>query len=289
MPDLLARDGTRLAYRVTGQGRPVVCLPGGPMLEPGYLGDLGGLSGTRRLVLPDYRGTGRSQTPDDIASCRCDRLVDDVEALRQHLGLDRMVLLAHSGGADLATLYAARYPERIDSLVMVTPSTMAVGIAAAAEVRREVVRRRRDEPWFEQVSAAFEAIAAGRAVATDWEAVVPFTYGRWDAAARAHREDMDRRRNPRAAAAFAAEGAFDQEATRAALATVDRPVLVLAGELDLAAPPPLLADYAALFPNATFFTQPGAGHYPWVDDPDRFADAVTAFLGHSADLGRPDL
>jgi len=58
-----------------------VCLPGGPGRASEYLGDLGGLSRSRRLILPDTRGTGESADASDPLSYRCDRLVGDVEAL----------------------------------------------------------------------------------------------------------------------------------------------------------------------------------------------------------------
>lgn len=61
----------------------------------------------------DLRGTGDSGVPEDPSTYRCDHLVDDVEALREHLGLDRIDVLAHSAGADLALLYAARHPDRL--------------------------------------------------------------------------------------------------------------------------------------------------------------------------------
>src|SRR6266496_664354 len=110
MPVLSARDGTKLSYRVLGEGTPVVCLAGGPMQDPTYLGDLGGLSERVQLIMLDYRGTGQSETPADTDSYRCDKLVHDVEALREHLGLERINLLAHCAGANLAVLYSARFP-----------------------------------------------------------------------------------------------------------------------------------------------------------------------------------
>ncbi len=186
MPHFSARDGTDLAYHVFGEGIPVICLPGGPMRDSVYLGELGGLSTHRQLIVVDLRGTGQSAIPENAASYRCDRLVDDVEALREHLGLDRLDLLAHSAAANLAALYVARHPERVNKLALITPNTRAVGIAATGETRREIVQLRKDEPWFAGAFAALEAIVAGNATDDSWKAIEPFFYGRWDAAAQAH-------------------------------------------------------------------------------------------------------
>ena len=272
-----AGDGTRLAYHEVGAGEPVVCLPGGPMQDSQYLGDLGGLSSTCQLILLDLRGTGQSAVPEDGASYRCDRLVDDVEALRRRLGLDRMDMLAHSAGANLAVLYAARHPERVRRLVLVTPSLVAAGIEISASDRREVAQLRRDEPWFPAGSAALARIAAGDGTDADWDAVIPFLYGRWDDAARAREADASQS-NDEAAVIFGAEGAFDPVGTRAALATLAAPVLVLAGELDVNTPPPRAAELAGLFPSSDFFVQRGTGHYPWLDDADAFVAAASSFL-----------
>ena len=273
-----AHDGTRLAYHVFGDGPPVVCLPGGPMQASVYLGDLGGLSGHRQLIMLDLRGTGQSAVPEDAATYRCDRLVDDVDALREHLGLDRMDLLAHSGGASLAALYVGSHPERVSKLVLITPSMMAAGIEITRDDRLATVQLRRDEPWFPAASAALELIVAGKATDDSWQAIAPFYYGRWDQVAQAHRAAEDGQKNVGAAAAFAAEGAFDPDAARSALAQFAPPVLLLAGEVDLAAPPRVLAEFAGLFPNAEIVIQPGAGHFPWLDDADRFVEATNAFL-----------
>jgi proline iminopeptidase len=278
MPDLLARDGIRLAYQVLGEGTPVVCLAGGPMLDSEYLGDLGGLSEHVQLILFDYRGTGRSEMPTEALTYRCDHLVDDVEALREHLGLDQMNLLAHSAGANLAALYTARHQERICRLLLITPGTFAFGFTSTSEMRREVVKLRWSEPWFADASTAFERIQAGEAMDSDWEAITPFTYGRWDAETQAHDANMNLHRNNEAAAMFGAEGAYDPPSTRAALAGLRAPVLLLAGEIDVAATPRAVAELAEIFANSALVTQPDAGHFPWLDDPAWFTMTVAAFL-----------
>lgn len=278
MPTFHTPDGTLLAYRVTGEGEPLLCVPGGPA-DSAYLGDLGGLSAHRRLIIPDLRGTGRSEAPADPASYRCDRLVEDVEALRVHLGLSRTDLLGHSAGTNIAVQYAARYPERVERLALIGPSGRALGAEIAGETRRACALLRAEEPWFPAAFAVLEEFTRGRG--GDPEALTPFFYGRWDAAARAHHAAA-RPAGPEVVAGFGAEGAFDPEATRAALAAFDSPVLLLTGELDLNSPPPAIAPLAGLFPRAEFAVQPGGGHYPWLDDPGRFTTAVTAFLGRAS-------
>ncbi|GAA3091483.1 alpha/beta fold hydrolase [Streptomyces rectiviolaceus] len=274
MPTYSAPDGTQLAYHVHGDGDPVVCIPGGPA-DSRYLGDLGGLAAHRRLIVLDTRGTGRSAIPEDPASYRCDRLVEDVEALREHLALPRMDLLGHSGGANIATQYAARYPQNIGKLALVSPGTRAVGVEITGDTRRDLVRLRKNEPWFPSAFAALEAITEG--TGTDWEAISPFFYGRWDTAAQ-HHHAASRPSNEEAVAGFAAEGAFDTEATRAGLARCEVPVLLLTGEFDVNSPPQPVAEFAALFPDATFVVQPAAGHYPWLDDAGQFVATTAAFL-----------
>ncbi|MEY2244198.1 alpha/beta fold hydrolase [Streptomyces sp. BF23-18] len=277
MPAFTAYDGTELTFDTLGDGPPVVCLPGGPMQDCAYLGDLGGLSAHRRLIMTDPRGTGGSAIPADPSSYRCDRMVDDVEALREHLGLDRMDLLAHSAGTNLAVLYAQRHPERVARLALISPSVYAVGVEITPEVRRATALLRRDEPWFPEAFAALEALVAGKGDADTFRAIAPFWYGRWDEAARAHRDAGEAHKNHEAAALFS-DGAYAPDATRAALARLTAPVLVLAGEVDLNSPPPAMTGVAAVFPRAELVVQDGAGHFPWLDDPARFAATAEAFL-----------
>ncbi|MFJ9828736.1 alpha/beta fold hydrolase [Streptomyces sp. NPDC101160] len=240
------------------QPEPLLCVPGGAG-DPAYLGDLGGLSAHRTLVFPERR-PARPATPDDI------------ETLRIRLGLDRIALLGHSAGANAAVRYAARHPRRVERLALVAPSTRAVGIDISAGTRLALARRRAAEPWFPAAFAALEAINAG--TGADWEAVAPFRYGRWDAAARRHHAA-----SVAAGAVPAADDADTPAATRAGLRALSAPVLLLAGEFDVNSPPSAVEECAGLVPDATFRVQPGAGHYPWLDDPARFVATLAGFLG----------
>jgi len=282
MATFYAADGTRLAYHqaghLAGASDPLICLPGGPMQAAAYLGDLGGLSAHRALVLLDLRGTGDSAAPADPASYRCDRLVDDVEALRVHLGRDRIDLLGHSAGCALAVLHAARFPHSIDRLVLVAPSPLAVGMEITDSDRRQVAELRRGQAWFPDAIAAFERIWSGHATDADWNAIAPFTYGRWDATSKAHYAQGASQKNPDAAAVYYSAGALDPTATRSALAGLQARVLLVTGEYDVALPPQRAAEYARLFGRAELAVNPGGGHFPWLDNPEWFVATLAAFL-----------
>ncbi|WP_177240162.1 alpha/beta fold hydrolase [Streptomyces monashensis] len=285
MPTFTATDGTRLSYHLRGAGEPLVVLPGGPMRASAYLGDLGGLTAHRRLALLDLRGTGDSAAPADPATYRCDRMVEDVEAWRADLGLERMDLLAHSAGAALAMLYAARHPHRVGRLLLITPNPSALGLRTTPEDRLAVAGLRAAEPWFAQAFPAFRAWLAGEA---DFDDVfLPFFYGRWDDAARAHADAEPEQTNDDACERYSGDGAFTPDVTRAALAHLTAPVLVLAGELDGGPRPDLARRAAGAFPKAEFSVQPGAGHYPWLDDPEWFTGRLLAFLDGSGGSALP--
>lgn len=175
MPQLSSYDGTKIGYRVAGEGAPLVCLPGGPGRGCEYFGDLGGLSRSGQLVMPDTRGTGESEDAADPASYRCDRLVGDVEALRQHLGLDRMDVLGHSAAGNLAILYAAAYPERIARLILLTPGLTALGADETEETWREALQRRSGESWYPEALAAIDRAEAGEQTVENRRAYMAFS------------------------------------------------------------------------------------------------------------------
>jgi pimeloyl-ACP methyl ester carboxylesterase len=160
-----------------------------------------------------------------------------------------------------------------------------IGLEVTDADRRRVAELRRAEPWFPDAFAAFERIWSGEATDDDWAAITPFTYGRWDDAARSQDARGERLRNAEAAALYYADGAIDTAAVRSALAGLEAPVLLVAGEYDVALPPDRAVEYAGLFPSSRLAVQPGGGHFPWFDDPEAFVRSVVA---SSAETGCAD-
>ena len=92
-------DGVTLRYRVVGQARDTaIVLHGGPGLGLGSLAaDLEPLAATVTLVLLDQRAAGRSSVPDTSA-LKLENYLSDIEALRQHLRLERISLSSATPG-----------------------------------------------------------------------------------------------------------------------------------------------------------------------------------------------
>lgn len=274
-----SHDGTRLAYRVTGSGPLLVCLPGGPGQASEYLGDFGGLSSRRTLVLLENRGVGRSAIPADLRTLRVDRLVEDVEALRCHLDLERLDLLGHSAAGGVAMLYAAAHADRLDRLVLANPSLRVVGLPSDAGAER-VAAERSGEAWYGDALRAYHASKNAKTYDeawTYWPPSAPLSYGPWTDAARAHAAATPGQFFQSPQEGFYAGFEPDPEVVDR-LAAFRAPVLIVGGEHDLWPTRFALDNLALLFPSAELFVQAGAGHFPWVDDPTTFARRVDAFL-----------
>lgn len=113
-------QGHRLYFEECGRadGLPAVYLHGGPGSSCGPLHRRFFDPQRFRIVLYDQRGGGRSQPSGELRGNDTDALVEDLERLRTHLGIERWLLCGGSWGATLALLYAQRHPERVLGLVL---------------------------------------------------------------------------------------------------------------------------------------------------------------------------
>lgn len=279
-----AGDGVRLFYRVLGARRDtIVVLHGGPGLSLAYLADdLAPLAARHALVFYDQRGTGRSTLVADSVSLSGERFVGDLEAVRRHFGLTRMTLLGHSWGAGLAAMYAIRYPERVDGMLLVgaMPPTRQglVRAFSAMAVRRDSAAQRRLRERRTAWQAETGNAAACRAYFSEWfqpffadPSMLRRTRGDFCAgtpeALRNKVESVDRY-------TFASLGDWDW---RPALRGVRARTLVLQGRADVF-PPESAREWVAALSEARLLLLDGVGHFPYLEAPDRFGAAVDTFM-----------
>src|ERR671936_3145862 len=159
MGRLTTADGRSLGYRRSGSGPTLVCHGGGPGFSALYLGNLAELDEQLELVALDPRGTGGSDRPADARAYTIDDYATDLEELRAHLGLERINLLGHSHGGVVALDYAARFPDRVERLVLA--STLARFAPEQERAMEAEMAARSGEPWYADAVAALEAEQAG--------------------------------------------------------------------------------------------------------------------------------
>jgi proline-specific peptidase len=280
MESFRTADGRRLAYRREGAGPLLVCHPGGPGLSSRYFGDLAGLGESFTLILLDPRGTGGSDRPADKRAYDTADYVADLDELREHLGLERMLLLGHSHGGVVAAAYGAAHPERVEKLVLA--STVA---RFAEEQEAEMVRMmetRSGEPWYGDAREAIEREQAGDFDgAEDLQGLVaremPFYFAHYGDEERDYVEWLaEERPNPDALHLFNTETwpVFD---LRPGFPGITAPTLVITGDLDFITGPVCAADFATIPGQRTVLVE-GCGHFILREARDRFRDEVTAFL-----------
>ncbi len=277
MPTYQGDDGALLHYDVLGAGpaAPLIVLAGGAAAHPGYLGDLAGLSGHHQLVVPHLRGVGRSSAADIVEMGSRWRQAEDIDRLRISVDLDRCTLVAHSAGTRLAIAYAARFPDRLAALVLITPP--ASYLVDVPSDTAALVAARMGEPAF---AAAVSARDAGPDTSSDetltawYLATAPVGYARWSETEQAH---------ARVGRYFlAANRAFLSGDTPAdlpgRLRGVPAPTLVIAGAQDASAGVAPVVAVADLFPKGRAVVIEHCGHFPWVEQPAPFRQVVDPFL-----------
>lgn len=281
-------NGVRHWYRVAGEAEatpePVVFLHGGPGQGSVHFAELTGplLERSLRMVYFDQRASGRSDpSPDGVYTLPM--LVADLEALRQTLGTEKLALIGQSFGGTLALEYAAAYPERVSAVVIVAGLW---DIALQCRLRNRTLAERAPEAY-ERVRA--EAESAGRddclefRAFPDQEAYAAYADAMMfpDSSVRARMEEVE------AAHGYHNAGALGGGLFRSGLGiygfrAADRltmPVLVIAGGQDGMARPEGLRDLADRLPAGTFTEYEASGHFPYLDEPERFARQVVRFLG----------
>jgi proline iminopeptidase len=275
-------DDVRLFYKRVGIGRAVgVVLHGGPGSNINAVWpDLERLAGTRTIVLYDQRGSGRSQIIKDPARLTSAHHVRDLDAIRVHLGLQRFALIGESWGAGLAVLYAAAHPEQVERLLLIGPMPPT----------RAILERRLDES--DQAMGLRRQLAEVRRTMVDTADPVATCrefFALYLKQFFATPEGMARRRGsscdapPESVrnyfvvndATLTSLGAWD---FRPLLAGLTMPAMVIEGAQSPASTLESARVMAQALPNATLVLVPGAGHYPQVEQPARFFEAVEKFL-----------
>jgi proline iminopeptidase len=275
-------DGSKVTYRKLGHGPVLVCHPGGPGFSATYFGDLAALWEQFTLIMVNPRGTGGSARPKDRRAYQIDDYVADLEQIRQHLGLERMLLLGHSHGGMVAMAYAAAHPARVRRLVLA--STLARFGPDQEKAMRAGMDKRMTQPWAADAIAALEEEQAGH-FETDQQLSdlvfreLPLYFAHYGPAEAGYLDTLKTETvNADSLKLFNTE-IFNTFDLRERLRAITAPTLVITGDEDFICGPICAEEICAGIKGARMVVVGDAGHMVFVEQPQAFHDEVADFLG----------
>jgi proline iminopeptidase len=284
---LAAVRDTTLFYDIEGLGlvpdgpamreRPVAMLvhggPGGDHV--GFKGAMSPLADTMQLVYFDHRGNGRSAAGDP-ARYTLDENVEDMEALRRHLGTGPIVSIGTSYGGMVAMAHAIRYPEAIAKLVLIVTASHGGFIPRAQAFLRAHgtadQQRVSERLW----AGSFES----REQMEEYYRVMgPLYSRRYDPAAAMTVRGRATYTPAPINRAFGPDGFLRRFDLRPGLPRITAPTLVLAGRHDWICPPDFSEEIAGLIPGAQLRLFENSSHSIRTDEPEALNAVIRAFVG----------
>jgi proline iminopeptidase len=283
-------------YRFSaGEGRNVLVVHGGPgypHLEP-WPG-LDPLTDDYRFHYYDQRGCGQSTRPIDTFSSRnfnqnmktLDQALGigaqlaDIERISRILGEEKLILVGHSFGGFLASLYAAEFPEHVEAMVLLAPANVLVMPHQDGGLF-EAVRQRLPEEMQEEYDAYLKDYLSFGDIFSRSEAdLIALNQGMEKYYQAAIDRPLPQQGQPGGWGVQAIYLSMGRRHDyRDALRVVEAPVLVVHGSDDVFQSEGASRAYADSFPNAEFRMVEDAGHFPFHSQPDAFAQIVGEFLG----------
>jgi len=266
----------KIYYEVTGSGSgtPLLIVNGGPGFDHTYLHIATAwdtLGKNRRVIFYDQRGDGRSSPLQKGQSCNLADQIADLEALRAHLGFDKVDMLGHSWGGYLSMAYSARHPEHIAHLMIVDSAAPKFSdtLFLFAQIFPEITERRNAYAFADAMGDK----AASDASTHDYLTMLFYSAEKRDA--------------------FVAQmgaGAFHEEVLQAVtsdlphfdlnpeIAKFKFPVLVITGRYDINVAPLVAYKIHQAISGSRFVVFEKSGHIPFYEEPDAFVRATEDFL-----------
>ncbi|HEX4422270.1 MAG TPA: alpha/beta fold hydrolase [Kofleriaceae bacterium] len=261
-------------------GVPLVVVNGGPGFDhsyehatvPGTTSAWDLLARGRRVVFYDQRGTGRSGALKPGQSCTLADQIDDLEAVRAHLGADKIDLLGHSWGGFLVMAYAARHPEHIRHLITVDSAApkWSDTVFLFKDIFPESVER---ADGFTFGDALGDPVASAAGIRE---------YFHWLFYATAKRDAFLAQVDDRVFTKPVNE-AVEHDVARfdlnPELAKFRFPAMVITGRYDINVAPSVAYKIHKAIRNSRFVVFENSGHLPFFEEPEPFVRAIEGFIG----------
>ncbi len=260
-----------LAYDERGHGPGIVFLHGHPFSRAMWAGELAALGDEFRVVAPDLPGYGESPAVAQTITLRA--IADAVVELLDALALERATVVGLSMGGLVAMELGLGYPERVDGVVLAATT-------AAPPTDEEAERRRTTATEIERNGMLGHTVEMlprlfGPTASRDPELTVPIV--------------TTMLRTDPAGPAAALRGRAERPDYATLLPALRPPALVIAGDRDAYSTKEITDQLVASLPAPEVLILEGVGHFPNLEAPERFDEAVRAFARRVSGSGsEPD-
>jgi proline iminopeptidase len=292
-------DSVTVKYFTQGDGRKILMIHGGPGIpftEPIWA--LHELTDKYQFVYYDQRGCGKSTRPIDrfqnprapsnfkalLQKCGIGVQIHDVERIREKLGEDKLFIMGFSYGALLASLYAKKYPDRVEAMILIAPANLLVfppDDGGLYELVKPLLPDSMKAPYNHYLDRLFSFSTLFQQTDSSLQALNCEFAPYFSAALRKKRVSAPDDIECDLVGGWSVQGIYMSMGMsydhRPALKTVTAPVLVLHGSSDIQSES-ASRTYSQTYPNATFVAIPDAGHFMWMDQPSLFTSTVRDFL-----------
>ena len=266
----LVPDGNRM------REKPVAfVIHGGPGGEhAGFKPGMTPLSQKMQIVYFDHRGQGRSAR-GDVTKYTLDENVEDMEALRQHLGLGPIVSIGTSYGGMVALAHAARYPDAVSHLVLIVTAAHAGFNARARQIvaERGTAEQKRvcDQLWAGELKTEAQLLHY-------YETMGPMYSVKFDPVAAKAARARGILAPDAINQAFAPGGFLQNFDLRPEMAKITAPTLICAGRHDWICPVEFSEEIHRLIPGSDFRVFEHASHSIRSDESEALNDAIAGFV-----------
>lgn len=259
---MIEANDVRLYHEVHGNGPPLVLIAGLASDSQSWLPVIAPLAKRFTVIVYDNRGVGRTLPKD--AQIEIPLLANDGIALIDRLDHEKVHLLGHSMGGLIAQDVAARFPNRVDRLILVGTGvrTTDEDNALLSDMARALEAGADPEGWFRDL---FRRIFTARfmedeaAVAEALRVAMEYPY-------------------PQTPEQFRKQVDAVARSPGAKRSRIRARTLVMTGSEDVFFPPEAGQALAEEIPDARFLLMPGVAHSIHMEAPERFVDAVVRFL-----------
>ncbi|MDX2006751.1 MAG: alpha/beta hydrolase [Meiothermus sp.] len=267
-------NGTEIFYIQAGKGIPCLVMHGGLGCDHTYMHPwMDALGDTFELTYYDHRGNGRSGRPP-VETLSFAQFAADADALRAHLGHEKIAVMGSSYGGFIAQEYAIRYPERVSLLVL-------MDTAPAFDYKDDVLFHARRKGATPEMLEALESLnpSTDQEMADMMHLIGPLYYYRYDAAL--DTAAMGKTLYCGSAAKRGFE-LLEGWSTLDRLSGVRAPTLVLVGRDDYITPPQQSERIRDRIPGAELVVFEQSGHMPHLEEPEAFFAAIRGWAGRNA-------